>query len=915
MTGKKIESCDGMELEAGQRWQLTNEDCFLVVADGKVEVYAVTRDERHFRQAYLLTLGAGQAIFPAMDEFGEIDILVYAVTDSRLEERDLAAADPKILQPFMQNWFKALGKIGWLKRLAALGDDMLSLWLKGELFQQETDSSSQLLAEFSRHQQIFTMLQGMRFLSADKRLGRRQEIIARQKNWLVKNAISNLLGEDEIFYEESSIEQSGKAVDENAFILKVVMKALSMPESDISLSADIAKKMDSLTLLRRLAQKANVELRLVKLEGQDWYKKDTGVLIVYYGADKEIAALIPNLPGSYKLVTRKKPEGIQLTAETAARLDKDAFVCYAGFPRRKLKIMDLLHFMFHQCWKADYRTILLVSFFAGLIPLVSPIITETIFQDILPILDREGLVTVTQVMMVTSFTLAALAMIRTVAVMRISLRLDMAVEAALWGRLLSLPQKFFHRFTTGELASRMRGIEAVKDVVSGNFVAAVFNTVFSFWSLVLMCWYSLKLTAAAVAVWLVWCLITAFVYRRVLSFQRRLVAANNEEAGLVQQIFSGLGKFRVHGAEEQAYHLWSRVFGETWKWNLALRWQNNYNTIISAVQPFILSMLLYYIVVYGMQEMVSDGMGGQVAQTGIGYAQFLAFEAAFSSFNGTLNALIPLVGTFFTIQPHIENLRPILEAMPETTEDKLEADPLSGAIEVSHLTFAYGEGKKEVLHDVSFQVAPGENVAIVGHSGCGKSTLVRLLLGFEQPKSGAIYYDGQSLAELSPPSVRSQMGVVLQNGQLMSGDIFTNIVGQAPLTQDDAWAAAEAAGIAEDIREMPMGMQTVISEGSDNISGGQRQRLMIARALAGKPAILILDEATSALDNCTQAIVTESLNKLKTTRLVIAHRLSTIRECDRILVMDKGRLVESGTYDELLAQNGIFARLVKRQVA
>ena len=236
-------------------------------------------------------------------------------------------------------------------------------------------------------------------------------------------------------------------------------------------------------------------------------------------------------------------------------------------------------------------------------------------------------------------------------------------------------------------------------------------------------------------------------------------------------------------------------------------------------------------------------------------------------------------------------------------------------IQVSHLSFAYGEDNKDVLHDISFQIAAGENVAIVGHSGCGKSTLVRLLLGFEKPRSGAIYYDGQSLAELSLPSVRSQMGVVLQNGQLMAGDIFTNIVGQAALTQDDAWAAAEAAGIADDIRAMPMGMNTVISEGSENISGGQRQRIMIARALAAKPAILIFDEATSALDNHTQSIVTESLNKLKTTRLVIAHRLSTIKECDRILVMDKGTLVESGTYDELLAKNGIFAQLVRRQVA
>ncbi|WP_051598508.1 NHLP bacteriocin export ABC transporter permease/ATPase subunit [Selenomonas ruminantium] len=904
-----------MELQAGKRWQLTKEDSFLMLASGQVEVYAVTQDKDEFRQSYLLTLEAGKAIFPAMDEFEEIDVLIYAVKDSVLEEKSFLDMDPHELHPLMQEWFKALGELPWLKRLAALGDDMLSLWGSRKLFADSLGSSHELLEAFRKHQRIFSMLRGMRFLSADRRLARRQKIIARQKKWLINDAIGNLLGEDEILYEESSTEQAGKAVDETSFILKLAMKALSMPEADINISAEIAKKLDSLALLRRLAQKANIQLRLVKLEGKKWFTKDSGVLIGWYGENKEIAAIIPESPGRYKIITRRNPAGLPLTPEVLDKIDKDAFVCYAGFPRRKLKIMDLLRFMFHQCWKADYRTIILVSFFAGLIPLVSPVITETIFQDILPIMDREGLVTVTQVVMVTSFTMAALSMIRTVAVVRISTRLDMAVEAALWGRLLSLPQKFFSRFTTGELASRMQGMEAVKEVVSGNFVTAIFNTVFSFWSLILMCWYSLKLTVAAMVVWGIWCLITAFIYRRVLSFQRKLITAKNEEAGLVQQVFTGLSKFRVHGAEERAYHLWSKVFGVTWKWNLALRWQGNYNTIIAAVQPFVLNMLLYYIVVYGMQETVQTGNGGSMVQTGIGYAQFLAFEAAFSSFNGTLNAVIPLVGTFFTIQPHIENLRPILEEVPETTDDKLEADPLSGAIEVSHLTFAYGEGKKDVIRDVSFQVAAGENVAIVGHSGCGKSTLVRLLLGFEQPKSGAVYYDGQSLAELSPPSVRSQMGVVLQNGQLMSGDIFTNIVGQSALTQDDAWAAAEAAGIADDIREMPMGMQTVISEGSNNISGGQRQRIMIARALAAKPAILIFDEATSALDNRTQAIVTESLNKLNTTRLVIAHRLSTIKECDRILVMDKGSIVESGSYEELLSQNGVFAQLVKRQVA
>ena len=425
-----------------------------------------------------------------------------------------------------------------------------------------------------------------------------------------------------------------------------------------------------------------------------------------------------------------------------------------------------------------------------------------------------------------------------------------------------------------------------------------------------MCYYSLKLTAVAIVVWFVYAIITAFIYRRVIGFNRKLIAANNQEAGMVQQIFAGLAKFREHGAEKQAYYLWSKVFGETWKWNLKLRWQSNYNQIIGSVQPFILSMALYYIAVYGITEV---GPNGQTIQ-GITYAQFIAFQAAFTSFNGTLNGIIPLVGQYFAIQPQIENFRPILKEVPESVGDKPDAGVLSGAIEVSHLTFGYVEGR-EVLHDVNFKINAGENVAIVGRSGCGKSTLVRLLLGFETPKRGAIYYDGQDLAELNMPSVRTQLGVVLQNGQLMQGDIFTNIIGTNALTQDDAWEAAQAAGIAMDIAMMPMGMQTVISEGSKNISGGQRQRILIARALVTKPSILIFDEATSALDNRTQAIVTKSLDALKATRIIVAHRLSTIRNCDRIIVMDAGRVVETGNFDELVARGGIFSNLVKRQTA
>ncbi len=920
------------KLSAGERLLLRRDDSRFQLVSGSVEVYAVTRQGKgeeealSFRQFYLLDLAVGEMAFPAIDEFEEIFLQVYATEDTEYILTPLTEIDIEELRLGLMHWFRSLIELPWLRLYADMGDDMLKTWQKGETF-RDLSTREEILSGFAEHEGILSMLLGMKFGSEDKRLKRRILLRKKAKARMVENGIRSLLGEELLFSGEQDGSDIGKTAEEAAFVAHRVAKALGMPTESIAISEENASGLDYVSLLRRLLQKGNMQMRLVTLH-EDWQKKDTGTMIGFYtpeeGGHKELAAFIPETPESYRIYSRKHPEGILLTDEAIRHVSKDAFQCYAGFPARALKLFDLVKFMFRQCWKEDYRTIILCSMFGGLIPLATPIITETIFQDIIPILDRQGLATVTQALMVTSFTTAALSIVRSVAVMRIGTRIEMAAEAALWGRLMQLPTKFFRKYTVGELASRMGGIGIAKNLASGEFVGSILSFIFSFWSIFLMCYYSLKLTAAAVGIWIVYSLFVAIVLRRVLFFQRKIIEAGNKSAGMVQQIFSGLAKFRVQGAEEHAYGLWTRAFGEHWNWSLKLRWQNNYTSIIGSIQPFVLTMVLYWIAVYGMNELGPDG---KTVKQGIGYAQFIAFSAAYSGFNGVIGGILGLVSQYFAIQPQLENLRPILQAVPESAGEKKDAGRLTGALEVNHLSFAYTlnvpdmkggltevEGK-EVLHDVNFSVAAGENVAIVGKSGSGKSTLVRLLLGFEEPKSGGIYFDGQDLSEVNLPSVRSQMGVVLQDGQLMTGDIFTNIVGTKLLTQEDAWQAAEAAGIDEDISEMPMGMQTVISEGSSNISGGQRQRILIARALVGKPSLLILDEATSALDNRSQAIVTRSLDKLHATRIIVAHRLSTIRNCDRIIVMDDGRVAETGTFDELVEKGGIFAELVKRQVA
>ena len=861
-------------LHAGERFIFNNYYTFAVNKRGALEIYAVGGSRREF----LIEVAAGGAVFPSLDDFEEIEFEIYAVEDSELEFFNWNEVAEENLRELMLNWFSELVKIEWLELLLLKGDDTLLKWQERTIF-----DNAPLFETFQDNQGILSMLLGTRLNAADKRFERRLKLRNTNENLLVETGISNLIGE------QFTIPVKSGKVEEVTFIVRQVAKALNMPQDNINISAEVSRKLTKQKIIERLIEKGGMFWRRVELE-PDWYKNDSGVFIGEY--KNSLAAFIPKNPESYKVVTVDGE--FDIDDALAQDLNSNALMCYGGFTLPKMGVLDLLKYIIRQCWTIDYKTVLLIGVFSGLIPLVMPIVTETIFADIIPIFDRQGLATVTQVTLITSFTMASLGIVRTIAVMRITTRVDMSAEAALWGRLLRLPTDFFRQFTAGELASRMGGLSVIKGLVSPEFIASIFSLLFSFWSLFLMCYYSLKLTAVAIVIWLIYCVITAFIYRRVLYFQRELIKASNA---------------KEHGSTKTAYWLWSEVFGETWKWNLALRWQGNYNGIIGSIQPFILNMALYYFAVYGMEEVVN----GQTVQ-GITYAQFIAFSAAYSTFNGTLNGFIPLVGQYFAIQPQLENLKPILEAEPEAYTEKADAGILSGAIEFRKVKFSYENGV-EVLHGISFKVRAGENVAIVGKSGSGKSTLVRLLLGFEKAQKGSIFYDSYEMGEVNLPSIRRQLGVVLQNGQLMTGDIFTNIVGTSNLTQDDAWRAAQMAGIADDISMMPMGMQTVISEGSSNISGGQRQRILIARALANSPSILIFDEATSALDNRTQAIVTKSLDNLKATRIIVAHRLSTIRNCDRIIVMDSGRIVESGTFDELVAKGGIFYTLVQRQMA
>ena len=494
-------------------------------------------------------------------------------------------------------------------------------------------------------------------------------------------------------------------------------------------------------------------------------------------------------------------------------------------------------------------------------------------------------------------------LVQGIAALRLEGRVSTTLQAAIWDRLLGLPVPFFRDYTSGDLTTRALGVEAIRETLSTATTTIVLAGSVVLCNSVLLLIFEPLLGLVAVAVALVAAAVVILIGRSMLPDQRRVQDARGRVFAVGVQLFGGIAKLRVAHAEARAFVVWGHRFAQMKQ--AFYRAQRRYValTAFAAFWPLFGTALVFA---------AAAGLPGPTISAG----KFLAFNTAFQQVVAQIvllgTAVVSVVGAI----PTWERTRPILETVPETEGSKLDPGLLQGAVDITEVSFRYGADGPLVLDGVSFRAQPGEFIALVGPSGAGKSTLLRLLLGFEEPETGTVEYDGKDLSNLDVRAVRQQAGVVVQQARLLPGSIFHNIIGSSTaLTLDDAWEAARIAGLDEDIRAMPMGMQTMISEGNATFSGGQRQRILIARAVASKPRILLFDEATSALDNRTQASVTASLERLRATRIVIAHRLSTIRGADRILVLDGGRVIQSGTYVELAGREGPFADLARRQLA
>ncbi|MFA5914813.1 MAG: NHLP bacteriocin export ABC transporter permease/ATPase subunit [Burkholderiales bacterium] len=674
-------------------------------------------------------------------------------------------------------------------------------------------------------------------------------------------------------------------------------------EQGIEFKRPIDPAADVPALVSAIADVSGVRVRQVTLSGE-WWKLDDGPMLAFAAETETPLALLPGKGRRYELHDRLQGGATPVTGKIAAGLKPFAYLFYRPLPNKPLNLSDLLRFGLHGL----KREALFIAAFAGamgLLSLAGPLASAALIDNIIPSAQINLLIEVAVLLVVIALTRSLFSLARSLFVLRVQDRMDLSIQAAIWDRVLNLPMTFFRNYSVGDLTARVSSINAIHRMLSVGTMTGVLNGVFSLLSFIVLFRFNamlallaLVLVAGAAAALLVFGYLTLRVLKNTVASQRRIT-------NLILQFLQGVAKLRTTASEARAFAIWAKESAHMRQIRLKTLNLRTAESVFFAGYEHIGTLLLF------------GAMGSMLAATQhnpLSAGEFIGFYFAFGNvFQGVLGLCQTLVA-LMNIVPLYQMAKPLLETMPETSTGKADPGRLSGAIEGSRLYFRYPDSDTPILADVSFYVRPGSFTAIVGPSGSGKSTLLRLLLGFDTPSSGAILYDDKNLQDLNLRAVRKQFGVVLQNSQLMAGDIYSNIIGTANASLDEAWDAARQSGLDEDIQRMPMGMHTAIGEGSSTLSGGQRQRILISRALIGRPRVLFFDEATSALDNRSQAVVSESLLRLKTTRIVVAHRLSTIVYADQILVMDQGRVVQCGTYQELIAQPGLFADLARRQM-
>lgn len=869
---------------------LTGGDRLWWVQSGAIAVFAVARDSEVRR--YLFDVEPGAVLFGLPSGLGlteELWAIPYEETTVIVMDQFTENLEKNQLEICLKQWGDRLNSI-------FIGTDIIL----PELTVGNNDFIATTLENFYREFQAG--LQQLQQLETQADQQRLQEQF-RHHQQVSQQAIRDLTA---VFRRKHQVQDFSFGPTEHPLLMAV--KAIAKVQGiTLQLPTYAVAQLDQARYpLDLIANVCRFRIRRVTLTDQ-WWRSDCGAFLAYAAEDSRPLAILPRGTGRYDIVDPTYQTRLPLTEKTAKQLSRTGYTFYRAFPDQAMTAIAIVKFAFHGKTR-DILTMLGIGLITSVIGMIVPLTTGILIETIIPDAKRHLLLEMGLCLLAASFGSTLFSLAQGVTSSRLQTLADVETQAAVWDRLLKLKVTFFRDYTIGDLQSRVSAVTQIRRLLSGTVLQTIFSSIFAVLNLGLMLFYSPSLTLVAIAMVLLFTLVTTLVTLETQKKIKPLQEMQGNLNGLIVQLIGGVAKLRVAGAEKRAFAFWSRQFSAMLQLALSTEAIEDAMTLFLSVFSIASPVLLFTL---GASQVNPSDNG--VAAIGLSTGAFLAFNSAYGIFfSGATNLggiLVPLT----TISILWERARPIVESIPEVTDDNVHPGELSGKITFDHVSFRYHGDRPLVLDNISLEIKAGEFVAIVGASGSGKSTLVRLLLGFEQPESGKIYVDNQDLASLDIAAVRRQMGVVLQNGRIDGSSIIDNISRGMPITETEAWEAATLAGLAEEIATMPMGMQTIIAEGGRNLSGGQRQRLLLARALRMQPKILILDEATSSLDNQTQAKISANIDRLKVTRIAIAHRLSTIQNADQIYVLAAGKIVQQGTFKDLMQQPGAFADLMSHQ--
>lgn len=833
----------------------------MTIVSGEVNLFLIRRgaDGQSGERTFLAVLRSGSGLLPEAEI--TVDGIVYGLAAVPSGE---AVAEDCVYPEEL-----------WKKCLSAAVDGFAGERINGENVAELLNSLAGILT--ARRKRHFLFEQENRELTDDA-LGRKLD------------ALGRLAGVCSTWRE-----RAGEA-DPLATVLREIAECYRLPfDREVELLRD--RERPPRERLKEFAAVAGWRIREIELTA-DFYKQSARPVLAFRRADHSPVILYLSSGGGWYRDPACGNGRFPLDRKAAQEFSRSGWCFYEPFPAGKKTKKVLLKFIF-----ATAKPVLVLILAAGLVSsllgLAAPVATQYVIGEIIPSANLPELWQLTALLIVLTACGVMLGVVPSLVMMLFSARQFERFQAAMYDHVLRIPVKTFRMCDSGDMTRRILGASQVLTAVFGIISRQFLGSLFSLVSLLLMFLYSPLLAVTGTAMVLIYATVFFLLSRinlRPLAIQ---AAASGRMSGFLKQVFDGMAKIRAAGAEQRILSRFTDDFAEVERQSFIIARNGAYQNVFSMVFPMVISVLFY-------------ALAGGFSGNNLPLPVFLAFMAAFQSFQGGLIGVASGFWALLAIKPELDRIMPILEAEPEDGGERKSPGRLDGRVEVSSLNFRYSPDSQRALTDVSFHADPGEFVAIVGPSGAGKSSLVRLLLGFEQPESGMICYSGRDLANLELRSVRRQMGVILQNSRIMPGSILENIVTGTEYTVQDAWRALELAAFRREVEEMPMGIHTLVS--SETVSGGQQQRILIARALVGSPPIVIMDESTSALDNRSQEIVKTNMERLRMTRIVIAHRLSTILRADRIYVLDKGRVVQQGTYEQLAAEDGLFRRLTERQL-